>query len=187
LEYGRIISRFGCRARPGLAAGTRIGPCPDRQQFHLAIDIAGDMGAPIYAANDGIVGATWPDGALAGYGNLTILWHNDGFGTLYAHQKDILVRAGQQVMQGQLIGHVGITEAGQRGPRAASGALMTPHCHFEVLLGHTRRAAGFQTRPTSERPRREMPARMEPSKYLAIVNFAPFAHPYSERPRGRAT
>lgn len=186
VEWGRIISPFGCRARPGLVPGTRIGPCPDRQQFHLAIDIAADMGDPIYAANGGVVGATWPDGALAGYGNLTILWHEDGFGTLYAHQLAIHVIKGQEVRQGQMIGQVGITEEGQRGPRAASGATMTPHCHFEVLTKHTRRAAGFQTRPTTETPRLEYPVRMDPMTYLPIVNFAPFAHAYVPRHRRSA-
>lgn len=183
VEYGRVISGYGCRARPGLVAGTRIGPCPDRQQFHLAIDIAAAMGDAIFAANDGIVGAVHPDGSMRGYGNTVIIFHADGYATLYAHQQSYVVVAGQRVTQGQKIGHVGITEAGAHGPRALSGALMTPHCHFEVLTKHTHRAAGFETRPTAERPRIAYPLRIDPMRYLHVVNFTPFAHPFTERRR----
>jgi murein DD-endopeptidase MepM/ murein hydrolase activator NlpD len=184
VEYGRIISKFGCRFRPGLAAGTTIGPCPDRQQFHLGLDIAADEGSLIYAANEGVVGAVWPNGALAGYGNVCILWHPDGFGTLYAHQRDLpLVRAGERVVQGQAIGRVGRTEEGQIGPRASSGATMTPHCHFEVHVGHVRHAAGYGTRAGTLPARTPVPPRRDPAFYLAVVNFAPYAHAYSERRR----
>ncbi len=182
VEYGRIISNFGCRPRPGLAPGTTIGPCPDRQQFHLGMDIAASEGDFIYAADDGVVGAVHPDGALAGYGNVCIIFHAGGRSTLYAHQRDLpLVVRGARVYQGQKIGRVGRTEAGQIGPRASSGALMTPHCHLEVLLAHTTRAAGYGTQAGTLPARRPYPARMNPAAYLEAVNFAPFAKPYSSR------
>jgi murein DD-endopeptidase MepM/ murein hydrolase activator NlpD len=185
VEYGRVISGYGCRLRPNLQPGQTIGPCPDRMQFHLGLDIAADEGAYIYAANDGVVGSVRADGELAGYGNLCIIFHNDGRSTLYAHQRDLpLVVRGQRVYQGQKIGRVGRTEAGQVGPRASSGARMTPHCHLEVLIGHTTRAAGFGTRAGTQPARTPVPARMDPQTYLRVVNFAPFAHPYSQRRTG---
>jgi murein DD-endopeptidase MepM/ murein hydrolase activator NlpD len=182
VEYGRIISHFGCRPRPGLAPGTTIGPCPDRQQFHLGLDIAANEGDFIYACNEGVVGAVHPDGSMAGYGNTVILWHTDGRSSLYAHQRDLpLVIRGQRVAQGQKIGRVGRTEAGQIGPRADSGATMTPHCHFEVLLAHTTHAAGYGTRAGTLPARTPYPARMDPARYLQAVNFAAFQRPYSAR------
>ena len=62
-----------------------------------------------------------------GYGNYTCIYHGTyqgkGFATCYAHQSAILVRAGQQVRQGQVIGRVGTT-----------GASTGNHLHFEVRL-----------------------------------------------------
>lgn len=182
VEYGRVISNYGCRLRPNLQPGQHIGPCGDRQQFHLGLDIAADEGAFIYACNDGVVGAVHADGELAGYGNMVILFHPDGRSTLYAHQRDLpLVRRGQRVYQGQKLGRVGRTEAGQVGPRASSGALMTPHCHLEVLLAHTTRAGGFGTQAGTLPAREPYPRRMNPLSYLHACNFAPFARAYASR------
>jgi hypothetical protein len=88
-------------------------------------------------------------------------------------------------MQGQPIGRVGMTEEGMVGPRASSGAHITPHCHMEVLRTHSRRAAGYGTRAGTQPARAPVPPRTNPAFYLSLVNFAPFAHPYSERPRAR--
>jgi len=58
-----------------------------------------------------------------GYGRLAILDHGAGFFTLYAHLAELLVRAGQEVPAGQLIGTVG-----------ESGSLDGPQLYFEVRV-----------------------------------------------------
>lgn len=88
-------------------------------RMHKGIDIAAPIGTPIVAAAPGVVvKAGWNSG---GYGNLVDIKHADGTLTRYAHNKRILVQAGQQVQQGQQISEMGST-----------GFSTGPHLHFEV-------------------------------------------------------
>lgn len=88
-------------------------------RMHRGIDIAAPIGTPIVAAADGVVvSAGWNSG---GYGNLVDIRHPDGSLTRYAHNNRLLVRAGQEVRQGQLISEMGTT-----------GRSTGPHLHFEV-------------------------------------------------------
>lgn len=88
-------------------------------RMHKGIDIAGPIGTPIMAAATGIVTfAGWNSG---GYGNLVEIEHPDGSFTRYAHNHRILVSAGQEVIQGQLIAEMGST-----------GNSTGPHLHFEL-------------------------------------------------------
>lgn len=88
-------------------------------RMHKGIDIAGPIGTPIMAAATGIVTfAGWNSG---GYGNLVEIEHPDGSLTRYAHNHRILVSAGQDVIQGQLIAEMGST-----------GNSTGPHLHFEL-------------------------------------------------------
>lgn len=90
-------------------------------RMHRGIDIAAPVGTPIYAAADGTVArAGWNSG---GYGNLVDIRHPDGSMTRYAHNSRLLVRAGQQVRQGQHIAAMGST-----------GYSTGPHLHFEIHL-----------------------------------------------------
>ncbi|OAB57371.1 hypothetical protein AY599_20030 [Leptolyngbya valderiana BDU 20041] len=104
-----ISSFFGWRHHP--IAGTR--------RFHTGTDIAAPLGTPVLAAFTGRVAVA---DALGGYGLTVILEHNDGTAeTLYAHMSELLVRPGDRVEQGQVIGRVGST-----------GYSTGPHLHFEV-------------------------------------------------------
>lgn len=86
---------------------------------HLAIDIAAGTGAPIYAADTGVVVfAGWDSN---GYGNVVMIDHLNGHHTLYAHLNSINVYCGSNPMQGQVIGYAGST-----------GNSTGPHLHFEV-------------------------------------------------------
>jgi murein DD-endopeptidase MepM/ murein hydrolase activator NlpD len=86
---------------------------------HLAIDIAAGTGAPIYAADGGVVVyAGWMSG---GYGNMIMIDHRNGYHTLYAHLSVVNVSCGSSVGQGQMIGNAGST-----------GNSTGPHLHFEV-------------------------------------------------------
>jgi murein DD-endopeptidase MepM/ murein hydrolase activator NlpD len=105
---GRVSSGFGMRTHP--LSGTR--------RLHAGIDIAVATGTPIRAAAAGqVVVAGWQ----GGYGYAVDLRHAGGTVTRYAHQSRLLVRPGQQVSAGQIIGLVGST-----------GASTGPHLHFEV-------------------------------------------------------
>jgi murein DD-endopeptidase MepM/ murein hydrolase activator NlpD len=93
--------------------GTRDG------RFHGGIDISGEQGTPIVAADEGVVmfSGRGPDG----YGNAVMLDHGDGLMTLYAHNERNVVRQGERVRRGQTVALMGDTGR-------ASGT----HVHFEV-------------------------------------------------------
>ena len=107
---GRFTSPFGYR----------IHPIKRVRQLHAGQDIAAPIGTPIKAAKSGVVTTTRWQG---GYGMLTIIDHGGGVTTRYAHQSKFLVTTGQQVVQGQIIGHVGNT-----------GGSTGPHLHWEVRV-----------------------------------------------------
>ncbi len=88
---------------------------------HRALDIAIPSGSPVYASDSGYVTfAGWTD---VGYGFLVRIDHGNGFETLYAHNSQLLVTAGEAVTRGQLIALSGST-----------GHSTGPHCHFEIRL-----------------------------------------------------
>lgn len=87
---------------------------------HYGIDIAGSLGDPVYAADNGvIVYAGWNDW---GYGNVIVIDHGNGWQTLYAHLSYVGVGCGQSVYQGGVIGSFGST-----------GNSSGPHLHFEMM------------------------------------------------------
>lgn len=86
---------------------------------HLGIDIAAGMGAPIYAADSGVV--VYAAGIGGGYGNMVMIDHGNGFHTLYAHLSQILVTCGEGVSKGQVIAYAGST-----------GNSTGSHLHFEI-------------------------------------------------------
>ncbi|HKI53782.1 MAG TPA: peptidoglycan DD-metalloendopeptidase family protein [Anaerolineales bacterium] len=93
---------------------------------HLGIDIAAGEGAPVYAADSGVV--TMAQGGWNyGYGNVIQIDHGNGYSTVYAHLSVIGVGVCTSVSAGQWIGAAGNTGNSQ-------GA----HLHFEV-----RQSGGF--------------------------------------------
>jgi murein DD-endopeptidase MepM/ murein hydrolase activator NlpD len=108
--------------------GTFIWPTPlhylsgydySPETNHFAIDIAGDTGHTISAADAGVVVYSgWHNG---GYGNVIVLDHGNGWQTLYAHLSVIYVGCGDGVFQGTPIGLMGST-----------GRSTGPHLHFEM-------------------------------------------------------
>lgn len=91
---------------------------------HLGIDLAGDLGDPIYASDGGVI--VYAGANSYGYGNMVMVDHGTGFQTLYAHMSLISVSCGESVNQGQYLGAVGST-----------GKSSGPHLHFEVRTSST--------------------------------------------------
>ncbi|MEO5700435.1 MAG: peptidoglycan DD-metalloendopeptidase family protein [Casimicrobiaceae bacterium] len=75
------------------------------------IDIAGKNGQPVVASAAGKV--VYAGTGLRGYGKLIIIKHNKNYLSAYAHNKDIVVKEGQQVTRGQKIAEMGNSDADQ--------------------------------------------------------------------------
>jgi lipoprotein NlpD len=75
------------------------------------IDIAGKSGQPVLASGPGKV--VYAGNGLRGYGKLIIIKHNNTFLSAYAHNREILVKEGQQVTRGQKIAEMGDSDADQ--------------------------------------------------------------------------
>ena len=73
------------------------------------IDIAGNAGEPVLASAPGRV--VYAGTGLRGYGKLIIIKHNNVYLSAYAHNREILVKEGQQVARGQKIAEMGNTDA----------------------------------------------------------------------------
>ena len=91
---------------------------------HSGVDLKTKPNDEIYAAFDGVVVASGP---YYGYGNCIRIKHAYGFGTLYSHQSKNMVKKGDKVKAGQVIGLTGRT-----------GRATTEHLHFEVSFGGKR-------------------------------------------------
>lgn len=87
---------------------------------HLGIDLGGKVGDPVFATGDAQVQMIENGGS--GYGKQILLNHQFGYKTRYAHLSQILVKPGERVVRGQLIGQVGNT-----------GLSTGPHLHYEVI------------------------------------------------------
>ena len=107
---GWTSSRFGYRA----------SPFTGKREFHKGIDISARTGSPVVASADGMVSFSGLD---RGYGRTITIKHGYGLKTRYAHLKKILVKKGQFVKRGEIIGLVG-----------NSGRSTGSHLHYEVHL-----------------------------------------------------
>ncbi len=127
---------------PGKCAPTNLGPIgtgtyiwPTSEHYvsgyewtpdvgHYGVDLGGDLGNPIYAADNGVVVyAGWNDW---GYGNVIAIDHGNGIQTIYAHLSQLNVSCGDFVYQGDTIGLMGST-----------GNSSGPHLHLEFRDGNT--------------------------------------------------
>ncbi|MXP05637.1 MULTISPECIES: M23 family metallopeptidase [unclassified Apibacter] len=111
-HVGRITSNFGVRGNP-MKKGKG-------SEFHPGLDIAGTIGDPIHATANGVVTFASVRG---GYGNCVMIKHHFGYETLYGHMSKILVKEGQVVNAGDVIGELGST-----------GRSTGPHVHYEIIL-----------------------------------------------------
>jgi len=86
---------------------------------HLGIDLAAGGGAPVVAADSGVI--VFSGWATGGYGFTIIIDHGNGYQTLYAHLYQAIASCGRSVSQGSTIGYAGST-----------GNSTGAHLHFEV-------------------------------------------------------
>lgn len=99
--------------------GYRIHPIYRTKKMHTGIDLTAPTGTEVYATGDGkIIKAGYTPG---GYGKKVLIDHGFGYKTLYAHLDDVIVKSGQKIKRGELIGTVGST-----------GRSTAPHLHYEV-------------------------------------------------------
>lgn len=104
---GRVISEYG----------------PKEGGLHNdGVNIAAQAGSPVRAAENGVV--AYAGDELKGFGNLLLVRHSNGWMTAYAHLDKMLVKRGQTLTQGQVIGTVGKT-----------GSVDVPQLHFEIRRG----------------------------------------------------
>ncbi len=97
VKYSRISSGF---------SGRRLHPVQKVMKAHLGTDYAAPYGTPILTVGDGVVEKT---GFTSGNGNFVKVRHNGTYTTQYLHMRKILVKQGQRVQQGDVIGEVGST------------------------------------------------------------------------------
>ncbi|MBT5919561.1 MAG: peptidoglycan DD-metalloendopeptidase family protein [Alphaproteobacteria bacterium] len=105
---GRLLSRFGPK-KGGL--------------YNDGINISAKQGEPMLAAENGVV--AYAGNELRGFGNLLLIRHSGGWMTAYAHADKLVVKRGQKVNKGQIIGHAG-----------TSGSVSKPQVHFEIRKGN---------------------------------------------------
>ncbi|MDR0695354.1 MAG: M23 family metallopeptidase [Holosporales bacterium] len=103
--------------------GVRRHPISGRYKRHTGIDLSARVGTPVKAASAGVVQKA---NMWSGYGRYVRIRHTPRISTAYGHLSRIVVRPGQQVSQGQIIGYTG-----------ASGYTSGPHLHYEVLRDGT--------------------------------------------------
>ncbi|MBE6444251.1 MAG: M23 family metallopeptidase [Alphaproteobacteria bacterium] len=112
---GRVSGKFG-----GQRIMNNIPKNP-----HQGMDIAAKEGTPVKSTADGKVVLAYPD--LFYSGNVIIIDHGFGLQTIYAHLKDMNVKRGDIVKQGDVIGSVGKT-----------GRVTGPHLHWGASLRNVR-------------------------------------------------
>ncbi|MFI5134851.1 MAG: peptidoglycan DD-metalloendopeptidase family protein [Chitinophagales bacterium] len=99
--------------------GMRIDPIYKIPKMHEGLDFSAPIGTPVYATGNATV--TTVEYGYTGYGNHIVLTHMVGYQTMYGHLSRIVVREGQKVNRGDVIGYVGST-----------GKSTAPHLHYEV-------------------------------------------------------
>ena len=124
LETPRIWSGDFVRPAAGpitSAFGTERVFNRELQSRHWGVDLDGNRGDPIVAANRGVVALV---GDFYYSGNVAYVDHGEGLVTAYLHMSEVVISQGDTVESGQLIGKIG-----------ATGRVAGPHLHWVTRLG----------------------------------------------------
>ena len=100
--------------------GYRNDPFSKRKKFHQGDDFSADIGTDVVATANGTVITSRKYGS---FGNYIEIDHENGYTTVYGHLNKRLVKAGDRVERGQIIGEVGNT-----------GRSTAAHLHYEVQI-----------------------------------------------------
>ena len=100
--------------------GPRVSPFTEKPAWHDGLDIGAAANAPVQAPAQGRVTSVGFDSKL---GNVVKLDHGFGIETLYGHLAKALVKEGQRVKRGDVVGLVG-----------SSGLATGPHLHYMVKV-----------------------------------------------------
>jgi murein DD-endopeptidase MepM/ murein hydrolase activator NlpD len=125
----------GSTTVPGVNAKNQSGNYGEQREggrTHKGIDVPMPVGTPLKAVMDGVVSAAQSGSGNYSYGLYVVIEHSGGKSTLYAHMSKIMVKVGDKVTKGQIIGLSGNT-----------GHTTGPHLHFEL------RVNGVHTNPAS--------------------------------------
>lgn len=106
-------------SQTGASVGQKINPFYKTVVSHTGIDLLGASGADILASASGKVESVSRKGKKEG--NTVVINHGNGYVTKYMQMGDILVRQGQNIEKGNVIGRIGM-----------SGMSFAPHLHYEV-------------------------------------------------------
>jgi murein DD-endopeptidase MepM/ murein hydrolase activator NlpD len=112
VSNANITSRFG----------TRVDPFLGRLALHTGIDFRAATGYPVKSTAAGTV--TIAEYNNGGYGKMVEIDHGNGIATRFGHLSRILVKPGQKVPKGFVIGRAGST-----------GRSTGPHVHYEIRIG----------------------------------------------------
>ena len=108
-SYRQLSSPFGERESPTAGASSN----------HQGIDLAGPEGTPIYATKSGVVTVNRSSRSA---GNYITIRHDNTYSSIYMHLSRSVVKKGQTVKQGELIGYMGST-----------GIVTGSHLHFGII------------------------------------------------------
>jgi len=100
--------------------GMRMHPIYKVKKMHHGMDFVASVGTPIHATADGVINIA--SESFYGYGKYVKISHNSDYSTVYAHMNKIMVKKGQYVKRGDVIGTLGNT-----------GLSTGPHLHYEVI------------------------------------------------------
>ncbi|UAM97323.1 M23 family metallopeptidase [Polaribacter litorisediminis] len=96
----------------------RMHPILKINKFHKGMDFTAPKGTPVYASGNGEI---YRAQRSSTFGNVIYIDHGYGYKTIYAHLSKMVVKRGQDIKRGDLIGYVGNT-----------GLSVAPHLHYEV-------------------------------------------------------
>ncbi len=100
--------------------GMRFHPIHRRWKMHTGVDLTAPRGTDIHSTGDGkVIKAGWGNG----YGHMVVIEHGFSLKTVYSHMSKILVKEGQKIKRGEVLGLVG-----------SSGTATCNHLHYEVRV-----------------------------------------------------
>jgi murein DD-endopeptidase MepM/ murein hydrolase activator NlpD len=114
------------KLEPGMVAsgfGNRINPFNKKIYRHTGLDLIAEKGTQVVSTANGRIIQVHFDQTPGGSGSYILIDHGKGYQTRYSKLESVLLRPGQSVRQGQIIGTVGQT-----------GTSIAPHLHYEIFL-----------------------------------------------------